>query len=122
MILDVNPTRMELLRLKKRHAIAVRGHKLLKDKPDEFIRIMLAQVKQIGELKKTLDRKLEQANQYMTLASHTTFPEAVIGALMTANHSLEIGITYRQILNINVPEFSVHQQESARPSSCGSRK
>ena len=36
--LNVNPTRMELRRLKARLKTAVRGHKLLKDKSDEMIR------------------------------------------------------------------------------------
>ena len=114
MLLDVSPTRMELLRLRKRHAIAIRGHKLLKDKLDEFIRIMLARVKQIGELKQSLDRKLEEANRYMTLASHATFPEAVTGALLTTDRKLGVGVTYRQILNISVPEFSVNLGERSR--------
>ena len=35
--LNVNPTRMELTRLKKQLQTATRGHKLLKDKQDEII-------------------------------------------------------------------------------------
>jgi len=114
MVLDVNPTRMELLRLKKRYTIAIRGHKLLKDKLDEFIRIMLSRVKEVEELKNSIDKKLEDVNRYMTLASHATFPEAIAGALLFTDRKADIQVTYRQLLNLKVPEFSIDLGEPVR--------
>ena len=45
--LNVNPTRMELKRLKTRLKMAERGHKLLKDKSDEMIRRFMEFANQI---------------------------------------------------------------------------
>ncbi|MGL5244658.1 MAG: V-type ATP synthase subunit D, partial [Sarcina sp.] len=43
--LNVNPTRMELSRLKKRLATSTRSHKLLKDKQDELMRQFINLIK-----------------------------------------------------------------------------
>ena len=43
--LNVNPTRMELTRLKKRLQTSTRSHKLLKDKQDELMRQFINLVK-----------------------------------------------------------------------------
>ena len=50
--LNVNPTRMELSKLKKRLSTAARGHKLLKDKQDELMRQFINLVKYNNELRK----------------------------------------------------------------------
>lgn len=106
MILDISPTRMELLRLKKRLSIAIRGHKLLKNKLDELIRIMLALVKDTLELRKKTDDKFAEANRYMAVAGSSTSTEILNAALMVSERRIKIDLKYRQIFNIKVPEFS----------------
>ena len=55
MRLNVNPNRMELLRLRKRLVLAERGHKLLKDKLEEIMRRFL-------EIMRELAQRLERMN------------------------------------------------------------
>ena len=42
--IQVKPTRMELSNLKKRKKVAVRGHKMMKDKRDELVRRFIERV------------------------------------------------------------------------------
>ena len=55
--LNVNPTRMELRRLKARLKTATRGHKLLKDKSDEMIRQFMLLIRENKRLRDELDRQ-----------------------------------------------------------------
>ena len=54
----INPTRMELLRLKKRSALARKGHKLLKDKRDGLMREFLQIIRSARELREQVDALL----------------------------------------------------------------
>ena len=65
---QVNPTRMELTRLKKKLVTAVRGHKLLKDKRDELMRQFLDKVRENKALREEVETALVSANQNFMLA------------------------------------------------------
>lgn len=56
MATNVNPTRMELTRLKRRLATAVRGHKLLKDKRDEMVRQFMIYIRRNHELRLKMEK------------------------------------------------------------------
>ena len=57
----VNPTRMELTRLKKKLVTATRGHKLLKDKRDELMRQFLDLVRENKALREKVEAGIAAA-------------------------------------------------------------
>ena len=57
----VNPTRMELTRLKGRLKTASRGHKLLKDKRDEQMRQFMILVRRSRQLRAQVEQALAEA-------------------------------------------------------------
>ena len=65
---QVNPTRMELTKLKKKLATAVRGHKLLKDKRDELMRQFLDLVRENKALRERVEEGIAKANKDFVLA------------------------------------------------------
>ena len=71
----INPTRMELTRLKGRLKTAVRGHKLLKDKRDEMMKQFLEIVRKNRALRKKVEEGLQRANAAFTVASAVMGPE-----------------------------------------------
>lgn len=59
--LTVNPTRMELTRLKRRLKTATRGHKLLKDKRDEMMRRFVLLIRENQRIRLQVEEKLGMA-------------------------------------------------------------
>lgn len=87
MEIRVNPTRMELNRLKARFAMAVRGHKLLKDKRDELMRQFLVLVKENKKLREEVEERLARSFQKFMLARAVMSAEAVEEAIMFPKYS-----------------------------------
>ena len=104
----INPTRMELTRLKGRLKTATRGHKLLKDKRDELMKQFLEIVRRNRELRQKVEAGLEQANAAFTVAAALMSPEMLEQALLYPKQSVELDMTSKNIMSVNVPVYSFH--------------
>ena len=107
MKLEVNATRMELLRLKKRIVIARRGHKLLKDKQDELMRRFLEMIKGYRNLRQDVEGKLANAFQSFVFSRAVTRKEYLEEAFLGQKSPLEVGLSTFSIMNIKAPQLEL---------------
>ena len=85
---QVNPTRMELTKLKKKLATAIRGHKLLKDKRDELMRQFLDLVRENKALRERVEEGIARANKDFVLARAGMEDEEINAAFMAPRQSV----------------------------------
>ena len=112
--LNVNPTRMELSRLKKQLTTATRGHKLLKDKQDELMRRFIALVKENNELRIQVEQEVTDALSNFVLAN-ATLNEAFIEELVAIPaEKVELEIIEQNILSVPVPKMIFDYDESVQ--------
>lgn len=112
-VMRVNPTRMELTRLKKRLRVALRGHKLLKDKRDELMKKFLEIVRSNKELREKVEELLMQVHSRFLIARAVMSPEVLEEALMFPKKSISLDISTRNIMSVDVPviEYSTADDE-----------
>ena len=97
---------MVLNQLKGRLKTARRGHKLLKDKRDELMRQFMDVVKRNKELRIRVEEGLTAAFASLQVASSIMSPEMMEQALLYPRQSVELGMTYKNIMSVNVPRYS----------------
>lgn len=103
--LNVNPTRMELNRLKKRLKTARRGHKLLKDKRDELMKKFIAIVKENKKLREKMESMVMDMHSSFVIARAVMRSENLDEALMVPRLSLDLGVSEDNIMSVRVPVF-----------------
>lgn len=101
----VNPTRMELTKLKKKLTTARRGHKLLKDKRDELMRQFLDLVRENKTLREKVEAGVKTANKNFVLARSAMSDEAMSVALMAPRQEVFLDRTTRNVMSVDVPVF-----------------
>ena len=108
--LNVNPTRMEMSKLKKRLTTATRGHKLLKDKQDELMRQFVNLVKYNNELRKSVEAELQGALKDFVMARAVMSSEFLEEAVAYPKESISVEVGAKNIMSVNVPEMKFHRQ------------
>ncbi len=102
---NVNPTRMELTRLKKKLVTATRGHKLLKDKRDELMRQFLDLVRENKALREKVEAGIAAANKNFVLARAGMNDEVLNVALMAPMQEVYLEASNRNVMSVEIPVF-----------------
>ncbi len=103
--INVNPTRMEMTRLKRQLKTATRGHKLLKDKLDELMKQFLDIVRENKKLREEAEEALERAYKSFIIARAVLSEEVIGEALMMPKQKIAVDVSQKNIMSVNVPRF-----------------
>ncbi len=105
-IVNVNPTRMELTKLKRKLVTAIRGHKLLKDKRDELMRQFLLLVRENRSLRIEVENAIKEANKHIAVARSEMQDEVMDVALMMPKQELTLQVDSKNVMSVLIPVFS----------------
>ena len=107
----INPTRMELLSLKNRTKLAVKGHGLLKEKRDALIKEFFDILDRVKGVREAAERSLKEANEALLEAQIAMGDLAVRKASLSVKESIHVDIKSRSVMGVSVPVTNVKMEE-----------
>lgn len=107
----INPTRMELLSLKNRTKLAVKGHGLLKEKRDALIKEFFDILDRVKGVREAAERSLKEANEALLEAQIAMGDLAVMKASLSVKESIDVDIKSRSVMGVSVPVTNVKMEE-----------
>jgi V/A-type H+-transporting ATPase subunit D len=96
---------MELLHLRKRVALATRGHRLLSEKRDELSRRLIQIARQIKPLREKVEKELLETCRRFMLARASMEPEDIKAALEVPAKKFTLAVEFAHIMNVKVPHL-----------------
>ncbi len=111
--LNVNPTRMELRRLKNRLKTATRGHKLLKDKSDEMIRQFMLYVRENKRLREEVEKELTDSLKAFMLARAVSSDAVIEEAIAMPSAKVGLETSSKNVMSVDVPVFKITESEAS---------
>lgn len=109
--LNVNPTRMELTRLKKQLTTASRGHKLLKDKQDELMRRFILLVRKNNELRVEVEEALQQAMRAFSVADALLSDKYIEELLAVPKERVTLDVIEKDVMSVKVPLMNFQHEK-----------
>lgn len=109
-ILNVNPTRMELTKLKKRLATSTRSHKLLKDKQDELMRQFINLIKYNNTLRKEVEAELEGSLKDFVMARAVMSSEFLEEAIACPKEHITVEVGEKNVMSVPVPVMNFKRE------------
>lgn len=103
----VSPTRMELLRLRRREQLAVKGHDLLREKRDALIAEFLDVVSEVRDARMVAEAKLKEAFEYLIIAQAGLGVEEVRQLSLMSAQEIPMDFSMRSIMGVNVPLIDI---------------
>ena len=110
--LNVNPTRMELKKLKARLATAVRGHKLLKDKADEMVRRFTVVLREAKRLREQVELELGEVLKQFSVARSVTAPQIAETGFAMSTSPLQADCEIVSVMGVDVPKITVLERKN----------
>ncbi len=113
-LLNVNPTRMALMDLKRRTKSAQRGHKLLKDKQDGLMQQFLSIIRKAKELRAKVEEELSVAFKTFLMASAWMSDAQMENALSSPEATIELEVTTKSVMSVKIPFFELRREGTIR--------
>lgn len=99
--------------------MALRGHKLLKDKRDELMKVFLARVRETRGLRREVERRLERAYRDLGAARATMEPGALEVALSRPEARVEVSAEVVNVMSVLIPKLQVEVEGNVHPYGLG---
>ncbi len=103
---QVNATRMEMLKLRRRVGLAVRGHRLLSEKRDEISRQLVQIARTLSDLRKKVEHELLETTRRFMMARATMEPEQIRAAMEVPTKKFSLAISFAAIMSVKVPRLA----------------
>ena len=110
--LNVNPTRMVLGQLKKQLRVALRGHKLMKDKRDELMKRFLDLARENKKLREEVEASMGEIYTSFSVASAVMTPSMMEEALMYPKQAVSLAVGSKNVMSVDVPVFDFETSQA----------
>jgi len=97
---------MELLRLRRRVALANRGHRLLSEKRDELSRQLIQIARQIRPLRERIEQEMLEMSRRFMMARATMEPENIRSAMDVPTKKFGLAVEFANIMSVKVPRLT----------------